>query len=175
MKKYSEDKFELKSKLTPDEITERLAHRTLKKKDLGMVLTDKDFIGRIDGDCFSIIDSSYPLPYGAACILNGTITPASIIILTTSLHKAFRILFFVWLIGMTILFMIFWITSSSPIDGLLAFIIGMPIITFLFRLFLHGVYVLARNHGLTKMKGILEVVDIAQWNFRSHSSGGSPR
>lgn len=159
MKKYSEEKFELQSRLTPEEITQRLSNRTLNNKALAMVFTSKDFIGRIDGDCFSIIDSSYPLPYGAACILNGTITSSSVIILSATLHKAFRMLFRVWLIGMAVLFMSFWITDSAEINELLAFIIGMPIATLLFRLFLHGMYLLARNHALNKMKRILDVVD----------------
>jgi len=159
MKKYSEDIFELRSRLTPNEIMERLSGRTLKKKVLGMVLTDKDFIGRIDQDSFEVIDSSFFIPYGASCILKGTVNPTSTITLVTTLHKAFRVLFLIWLITMTLLFIIFWITDSTPIDGLLAIIIGMPIIATLFRLFLHGMYVIARNSGLTKMKRILEVTD----------------
>ena len=159
IKKYIEYKFELQSRLTPGDITQRLSNRTLKNQALAMVFTNKDFIGRIDGDCFSIIDSSFPLPYGAACILNGTITPTSAIILSTTLHRAFRMFFRVWLIGMALLFMAFWIIDSAEINELLAFIIGMPIVAFLFRLFLHGMYLLARNHGLNKMKKILDVME----------------
>jgi hypothetical protein len=160
MKKYSEDKFEFKSRLNPNEIIDRLKNRTLKKETLGMVLTDKDFIGRIEKDSFSIIDSSYPLPYGAACILKGTISSESQITLTTTLHKAFRILFFVWIIAMTTLFITFWILDSARIDGLLAIVIGMPIITLFFRLFLHLMYVPARNNALKKVKRILEAVEL---------------
>jgi len=159
MKKYSEDKFEFKSRLNPDQIIDKLDSRTLKKDRLGMVLTDKDFIGRIHADSFSVIDSSYPIPYGATCILHGTISSTSQISLTTTLHKAFRILFLIWLIVMSILFLTFWILDSARIDGLLAFLIGMPIIAILFRLFLHGMYVLARDHGLKKIKTILELVE----------------
>jgi hypothetical protein len=35
----------------------------------------------------------------------------------------------------------------------------MPIGAISFRLFLHGMYVLARNRGVTKMKSILEATD----------------
>lgn len=158
MKKYSEDKFEFKSRLTPMEIMERLSKRTLEKKVLGMVLTDKDFIGRINQGSFEIIDSSFPLPYGASCILTGTISTTSHIALTTTLHKAFHVLFIVWIMAITILFLAFWI-QSPELSGLLTFIIGMPITALLFRSFLHVMYVQARNKGLTKVKSILEVAD----------------
>jgi len=159
MKKYSENTYEFKSRLSSDEIIGRLKNRTLKKETLAMVLTDKDFIGRIEHDSFSIIDSTYPLPYGAACVLKGTITPDSQIILTTTLHKAFRILFLVWIIVVTTLFLTFWILDSARIDGLFAFVIGMPIIAILLRLFLHAMYALTRNKALKKVKRILEAVD----------------
>jgi hypothetical protein len=159
MKKYSEDIFELTSPLTPHEIIERLSGRTLKKKFLSIISTDKDFIGRINQDSFEVVDSSYPIPYGASCILKGTVHPNSTINLVTSLHKAFRIIFLVWLIAMTVLILVFWIIDSLPLDGLLTIIIGVPIGAIFFRLFLHGMYVLARNKGLTNMKEILEVAD----------------
>lgn len=159
MKKYSEDKFEFRSRLTPTEIIERLNGRTLEKKILGMVLTDKDFIGRINSDSFEVIDSAFFIPYGASCIIKGTVNHDSTIDLVTTLHKAFRLLFLVWLVAMTVLLIVFWIIDSARIDGLFAIMIGVPIIATFFRLFLHGMYVLARNKGLAKMKGILEVVD----------------
>lgn len=159
MKKYSEDKFELRSRLTPNEIIDRLSERTLKKNVLGMELTDKEFIGRVNSDSFEVIDSSFFIPYGASCILRGTINQDSTISIVTTLHRAFRILFIVWLIAMTALFLTFWIIDSTRIDGLLAILIGMPICAFLFRLFFHVMYVLARNKGLTKMKTILDVVE----------------
>jgi hypothetical protein len=159
MKIYSEEKFELRSQLTPNEIIGRLSERTLRKNILGMELTDKDFIGKINADSFEIIDSSFFMPYGASCVLKGTVSQTSTISLVATLHKAFRVLFIVWLIVMTILFLTFWIIDSARIDGLLAFLIGMPICAALFRLFLHGMYVLARNKGLTKMKTLLDAVD----------------
>ena len=159
MKKYSEDVFELKSRLTPIEIFERLIERTVEKKNLVMVLTDKDFIGKINQPSFEIIDSSYPIPYGASCILKGTVNPNSTINLVTSLHKVFRILFLVWIIALTALVLVFWVIDLLPLDGLFAIIIGMPIAAIFFRLFLHGMYILARNKGLTKMKAILDVAE----------------
>ena len=159
MKKYSDDKFEFKSQLNSHEIIDRLSNRTLTRKTLVMVLTDKDFIGRVEQNSFTIIDSSYPLPYGAICIIKGTIGPASQIVLTTTLHKAFRLLFLIWIILMTTFFVIFCILDSIRIDELIVIVIVMTVMTLLFRMFLHVMYVVTRNNGLKKIKTMLEVVD----------------
>jgi hypothetical protein len=58
---------------------------------------------------------------------------------------------------MTALFLVTWMLNSAKLDALIIFVIGMPIGILFFRLFLHGVYVLARNNGLRKIKDILEV------------------
>ena len=156
MKKYSVDTYDFKSHLTDKQIHDRLNQRTLKKKYLTMESTDKDFIRRIQEDKFEIFQASF-LPYGAACILGGTISSTSNIKVTTSLHNGFRILFVVWVVAITTLFIVTWFIGSRQFDGLIAFIIGMPIMTFLFRLFLHGVYVLARDKGLKKLKDVLDI------------------
>jgi hypothetical protein len=156
MKKYSVDKYDFKSRLTDNEIRERLNSRTLKKKYLTMESTDKEFIGRIQDDKFEIFLATF-FPYGAACVLQGTITPTSDIKLTTTLHKGFRILFTIWVVVMTALFLVTWILNTAKMDTLLVFLIGMPIGALFFRLFLHIVYVLARNNGLQKMKDVLGI------------------
>jgi hypothetical protein len=156
MKKYSVDVYDFKSDLTSNQMLDRLTQRTLKKKYLTMESADKDFIGRIQGDKFEIFYATF-FPYGAACIFQGTITPASEIKLTTTLHKGFRILFTVWIIVMAALFLVTWVLNSAKPDTLVAFVIGMPIGILFFRLFLHGVYLLARNNGLQKLKEVLEI------------------
>lgn len=155
MKKYSEDNYEFKSHLTENEILERLNEKTLKKKYLTMEFTNKDFIGRINSNKFEIFDNSF-IPYGAACILQGTITSTSEIKLTTTLHKVFRILLIVWIVVMTAMFLVS-LASSAPLTNTIAWIILVPIIVITLRLFLHGMYVLARNKALAKMKIMLEV------------------
>jgi len=124
-----------------------------------MESTDKDFIGRIQDDKFEVFQASF-LPYGAACIIGGTISSTSDIKVTTSLHNGFRILFTVWVVAITTLFVVTWFIGPRQFDSLIAFIIGMPIMTFLFRLFLHGAYILARDKGLKKLKGVLGIGQI---------------
>jgi hypothetical protein len=159
MKTYSHDQFEFRSRLTQGEVIDRLHKRTLSKKILGMVLTNKDFIGRVNTESFTVIDSSYPIPYGAACILSGAISPASELVITTTLHKAFRIM---WLICVILLVGVLTISSvvqSGDFATLLVSLVLMVIAVAVLRLFLHYMYVLARNRAIEKMKTILEVVE----------------
>jgi hypothetical protein len=158
MKKYSEDKFELRSQLTPNEITQRLTSRTLITEILGTQQTDKDFIGQINNDSFEVIDASFfPIPYGGACIIRGVINQDSTISLVTTLHKVFRKVFIVWIVVMSLLFITFWTINSRDINDLVAIVIGVPLASFFFRSFLHGMYVLGRNKGLSKMRKLLDV------------------
>jgi hypothetical protein len=156
MKSYSVDTFEMNSRLPYDQILDRLNQRTLRKESLTMKLTDKDFIGRIQDNKFEIFQACF-FPYGALCVLQGTISPTSQLQVTTSLHKGFRFLFAAWVASMTILFFAFWLSDPVDFVPLVAFLVGMPIGGFLFRLYLHGAYVLARNSALRKMKEVLEI------------------
>jgi hypothetical protein len=156
MKKYSEDIFELKSQLTPVEIADRLQSRTLIKKRLTAEFTDKDFIGKIQGDTFSIFDSA-KFPSGVACVMHGEIKDTSEINLTTTLHRGFRILIWVWAFVMTGVFVGTSFIDSDRVD-LVVVVIFMPIMILFFRLILHGYYVYARNRGLKKLKGLLKIV-----------------
>jgi hypothetical protein len=122
-----------------------------------MESTGKDFIGRINQDSFEIIESSFFIPYGALCIIKGTVNQNSTISVVTTLHKAFRVLFLGWLIVVTVTSITFLINDPGRIGGLLVIPLVMVVASILFRLFLHGMYVLARNKGLLKMKEILEV------------------
>lgn len=124
-----------------------------------MVFTNKDFIGKIERNSFLIIDSSYPLPYGATCVLKGIIGPESQIIVTTTLHKIFRIFSTALMVILMAVFVISCIRNAVGIYGLLVFAIVISIGTLLFRLYLHLMYVAARNKALKRLKMILEIVD----------------
>lgn len=157
MKNLSEDKFELKSPLTEKEIYDRLQKRTLKKRWLSMSWTNKELIGHVDSESFSVISSSFPFPYGAACVVNGKVKPMSEITLTTTLHKAFRILFLVWLIFMTVGLIFTWFSESGGLVGAFWILFGMGIVGFILRLYLHGMYLWARRDVMKKLKRILEI------------------
>lgn len=156
-KRYSEDTYILKSELSPSEIVSSVSQNTLIKKSLTAEFTNKKFIGRVESDSFSIFDSA-PFPSGVGCIIHGKIKETSEISLTTTLHKGFRILFLVWALVMSTLFIAFWFIDPSRID-LLAFFIFMPVAILFFRIVLHGYYVFARNRALRKLKALLIVRD----------------
>jgi hypothetical protein len=156
MTKYSVDVYNFKSRLTYNELFKKLNHTTLKKKYLTMESTDKDFIGRIQDNTFEIFQATF-FAYGAVCVLQGIVTSTSEIKLTTTLHKAFRTLFNVWIVVMTALFLVTWMLNSPDPDALIIFVVGMPIGIIFFRLFLHVAYVVARNEALRKIKEVLEI------------------
>lgn len=155
MNKFSQDTFQLKSKLTSDELLDRLREHTLEKRSLSMSSTTRNFIGDVGTDSFSIISSSFPLPYGATCVVRGRIVAASTITVTTTLHKGFRILYAVWLLPMISAALFFWLNQSTDLLGVSILIIMA--VASIFRLYLHGMYVWARNEVLKKLKKLLEI------------------
>jgi len=62
---------------------------------------------------------------------------------------------------MTALFFVlgFWLYDSTGIVEVLLFAIVFPICAVLFRLYLHGAYVLARNKALDKLIILLDALD----------------
>jgi len=158
MKKYSVDTYIFNSPLSRIQIHEELNQRTLVKESLTMEWTEKDFIGRLNDEQFELFQASF-LPYGAACIINGKISPTSEIQITTSLHGAFRIMFFTWAIAMTILIIVSsYLLREVPFDGIIKDILGLTIATLFFRLFLHLSYIMARNNGVKRIKEILKAL-----------------
>lgn len=156
MKKISENIYNFNCDLNLYEIQTRLHERVLEKESLTMERTKKDFIGKIHGNQFSIIDSWFPI--GAACVINGEIDEGEFtqINLTTSLHKAFRILFTIWVLAITGL-IIFGSIGSPHERFSIAPYFTLVLIVIFFRLFLHGIYVLARNRATKKLEWILEL------------------
>lgn len=156
-KKYSEDTYTVKSSLNSAEIKAILKSNILIKENLTAEFTSKSFIGRIQDNTFSIFDSA-SFPTGVACVIHGEIKPTSEVALRTTLHKAFRILFLVWAVLMSAVFIVFWLIDPAQVQ-LLVFLIFMPIAIILFRLVLHGYYVFARNRALQKLRAMLRVIE----------------
>lgn len=156
MKKISFDTYSFKSLLKSDFLNERLRENTLLKDSLTMVITDKDFIGRINDNKFMIFSSSF-VPYGALCILNGEITENSEIKITTLIHKPFLILFYTWLILVTLAIIFLGLHNNQSIPQLLSHLSFIIIPAFLFRLFLHVSYLLARNNAIKRLTLMLSL------------------
>jgi hypothetical protein len=156
MNKLSENNYDFITDLHPNEIKARLQERILKKENLIMERTKMDFIGKIHDNQFSIIDSWFPV--GAACVIKGLINEgeSTHINLITSLHKAFRILFTIWAIAIAGLLIYGSINAPNRQFSIGSFFALLIAIIF-FRLFLHGIYILARNKATKKLEWILEL------------------
>jgi hypothetical protein len=154
MDKFSKDSYIFKSELSFDRAKEQISDRTLRRTFLGMEMTQKDFIGKINENRFKLISSSW-LPFGAVCVVNGEIDErdSTLVCLTTKLHLAFRILFSVWAIFMIGAVFLFLFTSEQQVH--FGPILVLPFAIAFFRLFLHGMYVLARNNALSRLKRAL--------------------
>lgn len=159
MKNLSEDNFEFTSTLGPTNLISTLTSRTLHKKFLSTTITDKDFIGQVGQNSFKIIDSAYvlPLPFGAACVLTGFITDGGKISATTTLHDGFRLLFWAWVIAITMLPIVLQTNNFDGGASIARFIGEIIMSALIFRLVFHVLYVYARNKLLKKLKGVLQV------------------
>ena len=156
MKKLSENSYFFISDINSNEIKARLHERILRKESLTMERTQKDFIGKLYENKFSLIDSWFPI--GSACVIDGIINgdDSTQINLTTSLQKAFQILFLIWIIVITGLVILGSIKTSNQSFSIGPYFVLLIGIVF-FRLFIHGIYVLARNSSINKLEWILEL------------------
>ena len=154
MRTFSKDEYDYRVDSNAKEIIETIQSNTFKKHYLTYERTSLDFIGHFHKNRFSIISAFFP--GGVACVIRGEVTELqrTQVKFTTSLHVAFRILYWFWLVAMLGV-LIFTDTNSSiesqPTPYLL--FIGLAIV---FRLVIHFVYVYARNHAVTRLKKLIK-------------------
>ncbi len=154
MIRLSTDMYLLKSDCDPNNLLQLVQKNTL-NHSLVMTSTKRYFIGRIGNNSFKIISSSM-LPYGALCVVIGEIKPNGTIEIQTSLHKAFRVLYIIWLLVMVTVFILsedFQDMNFSDMTGISSLLI---LGAFLFRLYMHGMYVWARNHSIMRLSTLLQ-------------------
>ena len=155
--RLSENEYKFRSELLADKITSELSDKTLSKRRLVMATTSKDFIGTVSETEFSIIDSFFPI--GAGCVIKGEIGNDAVVSLKTSLHKPFLVLYYIWLSLVSVALVVLGFTVLSLFE-FLNFSVLLIIGAIAFRLFIHVVYVVARNHALEKIKSILRVLPV---------------
>lgn len=153
MKTFSRNEYRFSSKLTSLEIYKLLVENTLEKDLLVMVRTKKLFMERLKENAFSLISSSM-FPYGAICVSRGEIKgdKNAKLVIFTKVHPAFIILWIIWLVTMILL-----VFLLEDFNGLMKMLPILLIGAFLFRLFIHGMYVLSRNNVIDKYKKVLEL------------------
>jgi len=152
-----ENTYLLESEIKLEEAQLILLQNTLIQNNLYLNTTDRSFIGKVNNISFSIIGTFFPI--GVLCVFNGKFIQKDKleIEITTSLHKAFRLMFKIWLLVLAGVILFFSISNFS--FTLLAFsLIALIIGATLFRIILYFAYVLARNKTLHKLKSLLKVV-----------------
>jgi hypothetical protein len=151
--KLSTDHYSFRTRLSTEQIKEKLVRTTTDIKTGLRYHTTHDFIGTIKDDSFSIMNTAKP--FHAACVMNGKLKDNSEVEVSTTLHKGFRILFVCWvaIIGLVNIGML---SIDFSLDSLLfvpTFLFGAVV----FRLFIHVVYVISRNSALSKLKRVFEL------------------
>ena len=154
MIRLSTDNYILKSVVTTDDLLKLVQENTL-NHSLVMTSTKRSFIGRIESNSFKIISSSW-LPYGAFCVVTGKIKANSSTEIRTSLHKAFRVLFFVWIVFVIASAIFIGIQQEFTYTDWLVECLGFIVLVILFRLYLHGLYVWTRNHSIKRLSILLK-------------------
>lgn len=138
------------------DVRQRLLNNTLLKKSLIREKTNKAFIGTVDADGFYIISSS---ALGVACTLRGQLSRGNgknntHIDIETRTQRVFIWLLAVWMIV---------VTAAAIVPGLLKatyVFTPMPFVLLIFgavafRLFIHGLYIIARNKAINQFKQVL--------------------
>jgi hypothetical protein len=135
---------------------EILNRNTFYKSSLARVITTKYFIGQVNDTDFKIIGSSAKSP---ACVLSGKLIPldeyTTLVEIDTTLHKAFRILFVIW-VGFVALAMIIPAFVHFNLRQLLSGIAGAAVGAIVFRAMLHLFYIRGRNRSIRNIESILQ-------------------
>jgi hypothetical protein len=151
----SQNKYALSIEKSPTLIKEILSRNTLYKKYLVRALTPKLFIGQVNDDGFYIIESS---ARGVACTLKGKFKiidkKTTLVEIETNLHKAFTILSIIFAAFVVVAAIVTFINQAEPISMELFLI---PLFAgVLYRLFIHVVYILARNRSIRELEFLLK-------------------
>lgn len=153
LQKLSTDHYHFKSKLSTEQIKEKLIRATTDIKTGVRFNTTHDFIGTVSEDGFSIMNTEIGI--GSVCVMNGNVKESSELELIAIVHKGFIVLFVCWAVAIGLAFLVIMVMDFS-----LGSLLYVPLFLFAaiaFRLFIHVVYIISRNKALTKLKTIFEL------------------
>lgn len=142
--------YEIETDLTPYELSARLKRHTLSTEKLARVRTDKEFIGDVDEEGFTIIQSTR---LGMLSIFTGVITEregTTIIEVNAKVHTAFIRLYTLWAVLMA-MFLVFIYIKGPHGDSASTVLIEYFIAIIFFRIFIQVFYLIARNRGIKKL------------------------
>ena len=152
----SENTYSFLSDINLEEAKSILLKNTLIKTNLFYQSTAKQFIGNFIENKFSLIGTFSPISIG--CVLNGDFVQKEKleINITTTLHKGFSLLYKIWLIVLSLVFVVFSIVNFN-IESVLILLIGLLFGAIFFKLFLNVIYVIARNSALNNLRKLLKI------------------
>lgn len=153
---FGRNTFHFTSNLSMADVRQRLISHTLLKKSLIRENTDKAFIGTVDSDEFYIRSSS---AIGVACTLRGKLSRGNgknntHIDIETRTQRIFIWLVVIWMVVISVVavlpdvFKATYVFSPLPFALLLFGAVA-------FRLFIHGLYIIARNKAIQRFREIL--------------------
>ena len=151
--KISEDHFSYQLSEDKFAFINRLEAATHKNRFLAMSTTPKKFIGVVHNDSFKLIGTWKPR--AVACVAKGQLIGNTLKV-STSLHRAFLILFFFWLTIITGVGIFGLINLSTKVTDWMIAIFGLIVVASFFRLFLHIAYVVARRKFMIQFTDFLD-------------------
>lgn len=148
--------FHFTSNLSVTDVRQRISKNTLIKTRLTPEKTDKTFIGTVDADGINIITSSI---IGVACTLRGKLSRGTgknntHIDIETRTQRVFIWLILIWMIVVTAAAIVPGVLKAAYVFSPLPFLL-LIFGAVAFRLFIHGLYIIARNNAITQFKQIL--------------------
>ena len=139
-----------------------------------MSTTPKKFIGVVHNDSFKLIGTWKPR--AVACVAKGQLIGNTLKV-STSLHRAFLILFFFWLTIITGVGLFGLINLSTKVTDWMIAIFGLIVVASFFRLFLHIAYVVARRKFMIQFTDFLDhggswnrKYQISRWHLSDYKS-----
>lgn len=148
---FSNNTYTLNSSLSPEEIQTGLSEKTVQNPDDDHNHKDKEFMGKIEKNTFSLTNSSFP--YNMACVFQGNINEGEGIQIHTSLHRPFKTLYMVWTMAIALFLLVFGIECATAMTpGLATFLFAAIFV----RLFMYVTFIMARSKGIDKLKKILQ-------------------
>lgn len=144
-----------KSDLTFEQLRNALRDTTLEKKRLMMEITEKDFIGLIGHDTFTIFHASI-FPPGRICVIEGVVSPTSDVSISTRPPHGLKVVVIAWVIFALVSTFTLDTQSGDALSHWLA-IAGFYSGVILFCLIMAVMYVAVRNSAIEKLKVVLRL------------------
>ncbi|GAA4922898.1 hypothetical protein [Mucilaginibacter defluvii] len=153
---FGRNTFHFTSNLSVTDVRQRISKNTLIKDRLTSEKTDKTFIGTVETDEFYIMSSS---AIGVACTLRGKLSRGNgknntHIDIETRTQRIFIWLVVIWMVVISAVAVLPDLLKATYVFSPLPFAL-LIFGAVAFRLFIHGLYIIARNKAINEFKQVL--------------------